>query len=152
MVKVLDLAVARMGLRDPEAREAGFDSLTVEVEEWDHKVYYPGAHRLRIRVTGDRRSGRLLGAQIVGDHRGQVAKRIDVFAAALYTGLGVADLGEWFGVKAAADATSAAQAFYVTWAILIFLAFIPTLRLPVIYPLIFGSPQMTVGSSAGPDM
>jgi uncharacterized protein len=51
--------------------------------------------------------------------------------------LGAVLHGEWFGVKAAADATSAAQAFYVTWAILIFIAFIPTLRLPVIYPLIF---------------
>ena len=36
--------------------------------------------------------GRCLGAQIVGDHRGQVAKRIDFFAAALYAGLNVAYL------------------------------------------------------------
>lgn len=51
--------------------------------------------------------------------------------------LGAVVHGDWLGVKTAADATNAAQAFYVTWAILIFLAFIPTLRLPVIYPLIF---------------
>lgn len=51
--------------------------------------------------------------------------------------LGAVLHGDWFGAKAASDATNAAQAFYVTWAILIFLAFIPTLRLPVIYPLIF---------------
>ena len=43
-------------------------------------------------MTGDRRSGRLLGAQIVGDHRAQVAKRIDIFTAALYSDLAVADI------------------------------------------------------------
>ncbi len=51
--------------------------------------------------------------------------------------LGAVLHGDWFGVKTAADGAAAAQAFYVTWAILIFLAFIPTLRLPLIYPLIF---------------
>jgi NADPH-dependent 2,4-dienoyl-CoA reductase/sulfur reductase-like enzyme len=92
VVKVFDLAVARTGLRDAEALDAGYQSFTVETEEWDHKVYYPGATRLHIRVTGDRSSGKLLGAQIVGDHRAQVAKRIDIFAAAIYCGLNVADL------------------------------------------------------------
>jgi NADPH-dependent 2,4-dienoyl-CoA reductase/sulfur reductase-like enzyme len=92
VVKVFDLAVARTGLRDQEALEAGYESFTVETEEWDHKVYYPGATRLHIRVTGDRSSGRLLGAQMVGDHQAQVAKRIDIFAAAIYCGLNVADL------------------------------------------------------------
>ncbi len=91
-VKVFDLAVARTGLRDAEAFKAGYEPLTVQTEEWDHKVYYPGATRLHIRVTGDRSSGKLLGAQMVGDHGAQVAKRIDIFAAALYCGLSVADL------------------------------------------------------------
>jgi hypothetical protein len=66
-----------------------FDPLTAECQAWDHKVYYPGAHRLTLRVTGDRRSGRLLGAQIVGHHQAQVAKRIDIFASALFEALTV---------------------------------------------------------------
>jgi NADPH-dependent 2,4-dienoyl-CoA reductase/sulfur reductase-like enzyme len=78
VVKVFDLAVARTGLRDDEAREAGFDPLTVEATPWHHKVYYPGAHRLHIRVTGDLRTGRLLGAQIAGHWQAEVAKRIDI--------------------------------------------------------------------------
>ena len=49
---------------------------------------------MTIRTTGDRRDGRLLGAQIVGDHRGQIAKRVDVVAAALYAGMGVDDLSD----------------------------------------------------------
>lgn len=82
-------------MRDDEAREAGFEPLTVESEPWHHKAYYPGAQRLHIRVTGDRRSGRLLGAQIVGNWQAEVAKRIDVFATALFHSMtvdGMSDL------------------------------------------------------------
>jgi NADPH-dependent 2,4-dienoyl-CoA reductase/sulfur reductase-like enzyme len=78
VVKVFELAVARTGLRDHEAQAAGFDPLTVASTQFDHKAYYPGAHQLHLRITGHRASGRLLGAQLVGDHRTQVAKRIDI--------------------------------------------------------------------------
>jgi NADPH-dependent 2,4-dienoyl-CoA reductase/sulfur reductase-like enzyme len=84
VVKVFDLAVARTGLRDPEAAQAGFDPLTVGSVQYDHKAYYPGAHELHLRLTGDRQTGRLLGAQLVGHHRGEVAKRIDIPAGALF--------------------------------------------------------------------
>jgi NADPH-dependent 2,4-dienoyl-CoA reductase/sulfur reductase-like enzyme len=87
VVKVFDLAVARTGLRDQEALTAGFDPVTVGSAQFDHKAYYPGAHQLHLRITGDRASGRLLGAQLVGDHRGEVAKRIDIPAGALFHGM-----------------------------------------------------------------
>jgi NADPH-dependent 2,4-dienoyl-CoA reductase/sulfur reductase-like enzyme len=89
VVKVFDIAISRTGLRDHEARRAGFDPLTVETEVSDHKAHYPGAQQLRIRVTGDHRSGRLLGAQILGRWQSEVAKRIDVYAAALFTDVSV---------------------------------------------------------------
>ena len=94
VVKVFDLAIARTGLREDEGRRAGFDPVTVETVASDHKAYCPGAHQLRLRVTGDRISGRLLGAQIIGDWRAQVAKRIDVFAGALFHGMQVEDLND----------------------------------------------------------
>jgi hypothetical protein len=78
------LAVARTGLREQEAQAAGFDPLTVASTQFDHKAYYPGAHQLDILITGDRASGQLLGAQLVGDHRAEVAKRIDIPANALF--------------------------------------------------------------------
>ncbi len=92
VVKVFDLVVARTGLRDAEAKDAGFDPLTVEATIWDHKVYYPGAHEMHIRVTGDQKTGRLLGAQMIGHWDGEVAKRIDVFATALFHGMCVDEL------------------------------------------------------------
>ena len=94
VVKVFDLAVARTGLRDAEAAAAGHDPVTIGSEEFDHKAYYPGAHRLHLRITGDRSTGRLLGAQVVGDHRAQVAKRIDIFAIALFHRMTLEVLGD----------------------------------------------------------
>jgi NADPH-dependent 2,4-dienoyl-CoA reductase/sulfur reductase-like enzyme len=94
VVKVFDLVVARTGLRDDEAAQAGFDPFTVEVTTWDHKVYYPGAHEVRIRVTGDRETGRLLGAQMIGHVHAEVAKRIDVVATALFHGMRVEELND----------------------------------------------------------
>jgi NADPH-dependent 2,4-dienoyl-CoA reductase/sulfur reductase-like enzyme len=84
VVKVFDLVAGRTGLRNHEAKDAGFNPRTVETNAWDHKVYYPGAQPMKLRVTGDVDTGRLLGAQIVGHCRSEVAKRIDVFAAALF--------------------------------------------------------------------
>lgn len=95
VVKIFDLAVARTGLSDAEAKNADFEPITVEIETWDHKVYYPGAHKLKIRVTGDRQSGRLLGAQMLGHYQGEIAKRIDIFASALFHGMRVDELNDF---------------------------------------------------------
>lgn len=89
VVKIFALAAARTGLLHAEAEAAGFAPLTVASVANDHKAYYPGATSLHLRVTGDRETGRLLGAQIVGHWQSAVAKRVDVFAAALYHGMTV---------------------------------------------------------------
>jgi NADPH-dependent 2,4-dienoyl-CoA reductase/sulfur reductase-like enzyme len=94
VVKVFDLAIARTGLRDQGAAAAGFAPLTVESTAWDHKAYYPGAHEVLLRITGDRRTVQLLGAQMVGHWQAQVAKRIDVFAVALFQGMEVEELND----------------------------------------------------------
>lgn len=92
VVKVFDLAAGRTGLIGSEAAQEGFDARTTELVTPDHKAYYPGARPLHIRLTGDARDGRLLGAQIVGDYRAAVAKRLDVMAAALFNRLKVAEI------------------------------------------------------------
>ena len=89
VVKVFDLAAARTGLRDADARSAGFSSLTVASSADDHKRYYPGAHEIHMRWTADTRSHRLLGVQMVGHQEASVAKRIDVAATAIHCGLTV---------------------------------------------------------------
>jgi NADPH-dependent 2,4-dienoyl-CoA reductase/sulfur reductase-like enzyme len=85
-VKIFDKVVARTGLNEREARDAGFDPKTADFETWDHKVYYPNAVKLYIRVTADSTTGKLLGAQMIGAYGTEVSKRIDIFAAALFHG------------------------------------------------------------------
>jgi NADPH-dependent 2,4-dienoyl-CoA reductase/sulfur reductase-like enzyme len=90
-VKVFDLAIARTGLRDHEA-DGHLAPLTVPAEAFDHKAYYPGAETLQLRITGDLRTGMLLGAQIAGHWKSEVAKRVDVFATALFHGMTIDEL------------------------------------------------------------
>ena len=94
VVKVFDLAIARTGLRDDEAIQAGYEPFTVESTFWDHKLYYPGAHPFHIRLTGDLITGQLLGAQMIGHVSGEVAKRIDSVATALFHKMSVEALNE----------------------------------------------------------
>jgi len=50
----------------------------------DHKRYYPGALEIAIRITADRSTKRLLGAQLVGHVSAEVPKRVDIFATAIH--------------------------------------------------------------------
>jgi NADPH-dependent 2,4-dienoyl-CoA reductase/sulfur reductase-like enzyme len=84
VVKIFDQAAARTGLRDHEARAAGFDPVTIGSQADDHKAYYPGSHRITMRVTGDRATGRLLGLQLFGHKNAEIAKRIDIAVTAIF--------------------------------------------------------------------
>ena len=84
VVKIFDQAAARTGLRDHEAVAAGFDPVTVGSEADDHKAYYPGSHKIAMRVTGDRATGQLLGLQLFGHKNAEIAKRIDIAATAIF--------------------------------------------------------------------
>jgi NADPH-dependent 2,4-dienoyl-CoA reductase/sulfur reductase-like enzyme len=94
VVKIFDQAAARTGLRDHEATAAGFDPVTVGSEADDHKAYYPGSHRITMRVTGDRTTGRLLGMQLFGHKNAEIAKRIDIAATAIFHGMTIDGLSD----------------------------------------------------------
>ena len=94
VVKIFDQAAARTGLRDHEAAPAGFDPVTVESEADDHKAYYPGSHKITMRVTGDRGTGRLLGLQLFGHKNAEIAKRIDIAATAIFNNMTVDGLSD----------------------------------------------------------
>jgi NADPH-dependent 2,4-dienoyl-CoA reductase/sulfur reductase-like enzyme len=116
VVKVFDLAIARTGLRDHEATAHGFAPVSHRTVADDHKAYYPGAKPITITVTGDARTGRLLGAQLVGHRDTAVAKRVDIYATALHHAATVDAVGDfdlsytpplgspWDAVQAAAQA------------------------------------------------
>jgi NADPH-dependent 2,4-dienoyl-CoA reductase/sulfur reductase-like enzyme len=94
VVKIFDMAAARTGLRDHEAIAAGFDPLTVGHEADDHKAYYPDSHRISMRYTGDRSTGRLLGVQLFGHRHAEIAKRVDIAAVAIHHGMTVDEISD----------------------------------------------------------
>jgi len=85
--KVCELEIARTGLREKDARRVGLRFETVTVESTSRAGYYPGASPMTVKMLAERRTGRLLGVQIVG--REGAAKRVDVAAVALTAGLTV---------------------------------------------------------------
>ncbi len=90
VAKVFKYNVARTGLNEAQAREAGYDIVTSLVPTFDHATYYPGAREIMVKLMANKADGRLLGGQAVG--MGETAKRIDVLATALNFGATVNDL------------------------------------------------------------
>lgn len=93
-VKIFNRVAARTGLKDDEALKEGFDPLSVNMDAWDHKRYYPHAQKLYIRITGDKKTRKLLGMQMIGAYGTEVSKRIDAVAAAIHHGMTVEALND----------------------------------------------------------
>lgn len=85
--KVCDLEIARTGLRERDAREAGLRFVTATIRSTNTAGYYPGAEEMTVKMLAERRTGRLLGVQIVGGAGS--AKRVDIAAVALTAGMTV---------------------------------------------------------------
>ena len=91
-VKVFELQVAAVGMRLHEAREAGFDCVSSNIASWSRVQMYPGAKRVHVDLVVERRSGRLLGAELVGEE-GAVL-RGDVLVAPIREGWSVSRIKE----------------------------------------------------------
>jgi NADPH-dependent 2,4-dienoyl-CoA reductase/sulfur reductase-like enzyme len=85
--KVFELQVARTGLNPAEAIEAGFEPIEVMIKGRTRAHAHPGASTIGVEMVGDRKSGRLLGVQMVGKEG--AAHRIDAPAVALHAGMTV---------------------------------------------------------------
>jgi NADPH-dependent 2,4-dienoyl-CoA reductase/sulfur reductase-like enzyme len=88
--KTFNLNVAMTGLSEQAARAQGFDPVSVLMKRGDRARYYPGGQGLNLKLIADRRDGRLLGAQVIGE--GKADKMIDIAATALLGKLTCQDL------------------------------------------------------------
>ena len=88
--KVCELEIARTGLKEKDCDAVGFAYLTVRVDSTTRAGYYPGAQPVTVKLVVEQRTGRLLGAQIVG--REGSAKRIDTLAVALWNSMTVEEI------------------------------------------------------------
>jgi NADPH-dependent 2,4-dienoyl-CoA reductase/sulfur reductase-like enzyme len=90
VAKLCATEIARTGLSEREASAAGLEYVVARIEATTRAGYFPGAKPIIVKLLAERRTGRLLGAQIVGEEG--AGKRIDAMAVALTAGMTAEDL------------------------------------------------------------
>jgi NADPH-dependent 2,4-dienoyl-CoA reductase/sulfur reductase-like enzyme len=88
--KVFELEVAFTGLGTQVAQKYGFDVDSQLIEAESKVGYMPGSKRILIKLIFDRRSGRVLGAQMAGKEG--VARRINALAVALHQNMTIDEI------------------------------------------------------------
>jgi len=89
-VKAFDYNVGKSGLTEIQAREAGFDPITCITPSSDIPHFYPNARQVFLKLIADRKTRKILGAQVAGP--GEGVKRIDVLATAMTLAATIDDL------------------------------------------------------------
>ena len=92
VLKLFDMTVATTGLNEKSAKSAGIDYDKTYIYSASHASYYPGANNMSVKALWDKKTLKILGAQIVGFDG--VDKRMDVLAAAIRFGAKITDLTE----------------------------------------------------------
>ena len=90
ITKIFELTVARTGLTLKEAEKEGFDVITTKIDTRNQAGYYPGVKKISLKGIFDKKSKRVLGAEVIG--KKGVDKRIDVLSTAIYSNLTTKDL------------------------------------------------------------
>jgi NADPH-dependent 2,4-dienoyl-CoA reductase/sulfur reductase-like enzyme len=90
ITRICNLEAARTGLSSAEAEAAGYSFVKAGVDSTTKAGYFPGARPIHVSMIAERRSGRLLGAQVVG--REAAAKRIDALAICIWNEMTVDDI------------------------------------------------------------
>ena len=92
VLKLFDMTIATTGINEKAAKAAGIDYDKTYTYSGSHASYYPGASMMSIKALWDKKTLKLLGAQIVGFDG--VDKRLDVLATAIRFGAKITDLAE----------------------------------------------------------
>ena len=90
IVRALNMTVGFTGMNSKQATNAGFSFFTSLTRDNSHAHYYPGAKPLMSKLIIEEGTGRVLGAQVIGESG--VDKRVDVFATAIAARMTVDDL------------------------------------------------------------
>lgn len=90
IVRGFDTVLALTGWNEKRLKAAGIPYEVAIVTDYHHASYYPGALPLTLKMTFDKTTGRIYGAQAVGMEGAD--KRIDVLAMAITGKLTIEDL------------------------------------------------------------
>ena len=91
-LKVFDLGVARAGLTENQARDAGFDPVHTVVVQSDRAHFYPTQELMYMKLIADRKTKRVLGIEAIGIHGDAVKARVDSVAAILQYSADLSDI------------------------------------------------------------
>ena len=92
ITKFFDLSLACTGLSEAEGRRLGFDCDSARVTTPARAAYFPPEEKVTVKIVFDRRSQKILGAQIAGSP--WTCKRIDVAVTAITSGLTLEQLAQ----------------------------------------------------------
>ncbi len=92
IVRVFDTTAGVVGANETLLKKTGTLFQVVHLHPNSHAGYFPGAKPIALKVLFHPETGRLLGAQAVGEDG--VDKRIDVIATAIFGGMSIDDLAE----------------------------------------------------------
>ena len=90
VLKLFDMTVATTGINEKSASSAGIDYDKTYIYSSSHASYYPGASNMSIKALWDKKTLKIIGAQIVGFDG--VDKRMDVLASSIRFGAKITDL------------------------------------------------------------
>jgi len=92
ITKLCSLEIGLTGIRQSQAVAEGLDAIAVTVDTSTTAGYMPDASSMTVRMTAERGTGRLLGAQIIGGEGS--AKRVDTVATALAARMTVTEVAD----------------------------------------------------------
>ena len=90
VLKLFDMTIATTGLNEKSAKAAGIDYDKAYTYSASHASYYPGGKNMSVKALWDKKTLKLIGAQIVGFDG--VDKRMDVLATVIRFGAKITDL------------------------------------------------------------
>jgi NADPH-dependent 2,4-dienoyl-CoA reductase/sulfur reductase-like enzyme/rhodanese-related sulfurtransferase len=82
-LKVFEMGIARAGITEKQARQAGFDPVHTVVIQGDRAHFYPSMELMAIKLIADRRTRQILGIEAAGKGGDAVKSRVDAVAALL---------------------------------------------------------------------
>ncbi|QLD84829.1 FAD-dependent oxidoreductase [Natronomonas halophila] len=95
-VKAFDVEAARTGILDhDEAMEAGFDPVTETIDAKSRAGYYPEGGTVKVTLTADRDTERVLGASLVSEYGEGAVHRSHAVVGAVTEGVTVAELANY---------------------------------------------------------
>lgn len=92
IVRVFNLAAASTGLSERQLQQANETYESIHIQGKSHAGYYPDAKTIVLKLLFHPTTGKIYGAQAVGEDG--VDKRIDILATAIKAGMTVEDLPE----------------------------------------------------------